>query len=71
METWLGNGAPRRRGATLASEPTVLRSVLAQAALLAGGWAAAVSGEQAGWMSGAMNAVTVLAATSLARPSLL
>ncbi len=49
-----------------------LRSVFAQAALLAGalagGWAAASSGAPAGWMSGAMIAVTALAAIGLARP---
>src|SRR5271167_973423 len=50
----------------------MLRSVLAQAALLAGavagGSAAAASGAPAGWMSGAMIAVTALAAIGLARP---
>ncbi len=49
-----------------------LRSVLAQAAALAvsfsGGWAAVAIGTPAGWMSGAMIAMTALAAAGLAPP---
>jgi membrane AbrB-like protein len=51
---------------------SLLRLLLAQAAVLAvafaGGWAAAASGAPAGWMSGAMIAVTAVAATGLAKP---
>ncbi len=49
-----------------------LRSVLAHAAALAvsfsGGWAAVAIGTPAGWMSGAMIAMTALAAAGLAPP---
>jgi membrane AbrB-like protein len=55
-----------------AEDPPKLRSLLAQAAVLAvafaGGWAASASGAPAGWMSGAMIAVTAFAATGLAKP---
>jgi membrane AbrB-like protein len=53
---------------------SLLRVLLAQAAVLvvafAGGWAAATSGAPAGWMSGAMIGVTAFAATGLAKPFL-
>ena len=55
-----------------AEDPPKLHALLAQAAVLAvafaGGWAASASGAPAGWMSGAMIAVTAFAATGLAKP---
>jgi membrane AbrB-like protein len=69
-------GEPQRsgvdHGALAGGARPFLRAGVAQAAVLAaalaGGWAATAMGTPAGWMSGAMIAVTALAAAGLGRP---